>query len=244
MVMTVSGKRPEYLAQTLESWDWAVKQREPRSLTAFLEPGANRFECANLLAHHGWEVKGNSEVLQVLTNTYKALDWGSKQPGFTVLAEEDVLVSSDTVSFYELGAGVADAGGYAGVVTYSPWRQKGQAVDGMYLTSTYFCPLGWGCWPSFWERSVRPDWFDVFRGPAPRVAEGWDFGMTRQIRRHGWKFVHPLESRGNHIGEFGENMRPESFPASQAASFVRLRKPPLYEYLESLPELEVWPQYG
>lgn len=234
VVTTVSADRPEYLERTLTSW--AGTRRQGWRFAFAVEPGRYVDRCASLLDDWcrddpGAVVLRNSRRLGVLTNPHRALDWAFGDAGapFAVLAEEDVLVSTDVLEFFTELRHRHEHDEQVLTVCASALGQPDGPADAYGVRET-FCPLVWGTWADRWSGLFGPRWFTAAAGPAPGVQEGWDWGVNRLLVETGRHCLYPLASRSQHIGEHGQHMRPEDFRASQAASYVHKRALTSYVY--------------
>jgi len=231
VVMTVSADRPSYLAQTLSSWLQA-RDRKRWVFCFVLEPGEHFTECEELI--QTWRsisgvsesyISYNPQRRGVADNTYTAFHWGFLLSPFVVLAEEDVLVSTDVLEFFTAVSEQHEDSTALGVCAFS---RAGDGLSGEYEARLDFSPLVWGTWRDRWTDVIDPRWHDAIIGPAPGVETGWDWGMRRIMAAVDRPFLAPVQSRSQHIGEHGVHMLPADFPASQSPSFVQQRRPVLY----------------
>jgi hypothetical protein len=230
VVMTVSSyeHRLAYLRATLASW-LHVRDLDKWSFSFFVEPG--EFQEDTLLAINRWIAESeltdtvvvcNEGRLGVLGNPWYALDSSFKAGAdFTVLVEEDIIVSSGLLEYMsEAHMTYRDELDVLGVCASSFHEQGDPSV--MY-TAADFCPLVWGTWRDRWYKFLRDTWDKDYSTGNPDGSEaGWDWNIRRRILpRFGMTFVHPQVSRALHIGEFGIHMRPEDFRASQSTNFMQ-----------------------
>lgn len=231
IVMTVSGDRPEYLAQTLQSWR-CVRGLSDWSFRFCVEPGSQVEACLDQVQAWLAFFSGSSSLLcntvrlGALRNSHQALRWGfDRGASFVVLAEEDAPVSADVVEFFVTLRDRYQADlDVLGVCAFSRLLSEDATAYGVQD----FSPLVWGTWADRWYDVLNPRWFDAARGPAPGVEEGWDWGVRRVVEETSQYFLAPLQSRSQHIGEYGVHMRPAEFATSQAPSFVMDHPPTDY----------------
>lgn len=218
--------RPEYLAETIGSWnqvsnilDWDVSYLlEPSSAQEKMIEKFNGLECKSMLG------VVNDHRLGVLRNPYAAMssvfDAGND---FAVLAEDDIIVSSDILEYFEWASVYYENNPeILGVLAFSR-LPEGYSEDANVVWKTeVFCPLVWGTWKDRWENLIKPNWdLDYSSGNPDGSEAGWDWNMLRLAVNNKMKFVFPEYSRSNHIGRFGGVHTSEfSFPDSQAATFT------------------------
>lgn len=230
IVMTVSAyeHRLPYLRATLASW-LHVRELEHWSFAFFVEPGGNQYDTINAI--DGWisdsglsdvDVIRHKERLGVLLNPWYALN-SSFYAGaeFTVLVEEDIIVSSGLLEYMKHAEGLYwDDSSVLGVCASSFHEDGDSSVT--YLAAD-FCPLVWGTWRDRWVDVLCDTWDKDYSTGNPDGSEsGWDWNIRRRILPSlGMTFAHPQVSRALHIGEHGIHMRPEDFRASQAPNFMQ-----------------------
>jgi GNT-I family len=203
-VLTVAftvTNRPGYLAQVLESWS-RVRDIGDAHLIFRCEPGCPETvalcEAVDFAPH---TVTVNPRRLGVLANPWHALDDGFKRGDFTVLAEDDLIVSFDVLEYFTWCAQrYRDDPEVLAVTTYQREAQPGRYAavrpvnweldDGWHFWV-------WGTWADRWAR-LRPDWDFTY------AHKGWDW----RIRDHwvlgqGLKIMAPAMSRSQHIGRDG-----------------------------------------
>lgn len=225
--MTVSGDRPGYLAETLDSWS-AVRGLSAWPFRFVVEPGAELARCRAVIeafsrrrVARAVEVEVNAERRGVRANPHHALSSAFRTgAGFVVLCEEDIVVADDVL---ECLLAVPDDPGVLAACAFSD-RPAPQPTD--VLADTGFSAWVWGTWADRWERHLRDDWFEAARAPWDGAGAGWDFGVERIAAAAGLRFVGPLASRSDNIGrDGGVHALPEEFEASRAATFVAHREP-------------------
>jgi hypothetical protein len=227
ITMTVSGNRPGYLAETLDSWS-AVRGLSAWDVRFVVEPGPELARCEAVLEEfsrrrvaRSVEVEVNPERRGVRANPHHALSAAfGTGAGFVVLGEEDIVVADDVL---ECLVAVPDEPDVLAACAFSD-RPAPQPTDA--LADTGFCAWVWGTWASRWTGCLRDDWFEAARAPWDGAGAGWDFGVERIAAAHGMRFVGPLASRSDNIGrDGGVHALPEEFEESRAATFVAHRDP-------------------
>ncbi|MFC5062694.1 hypothetical protein [Actinomycetospora atypica] len=225
--MTVSGDRPGYLAETLDSWA-AVRGLSDWPFHLVVEPGDELARCRDVIEEfvrrgvaRSVEIEVNDERRGVRANPHHALSsaFGSGA-GFVVLCEEDIVVADDVL---ELFAAAPDDPALLAVCAFSS-RPAPQPED--VLADGDFCAWVWGTWADRWHDLLDPSWFEAARAPYDGAKAGWDFGVERIAAAAGKRFLAPLASRSDNIGaEGGVHALPEEFEESRAATFVAHREP-------------------
>ncbi len=218
--------RPRYFETVLYTWaqvrgfhDW-----QPQ---VFLEPSEHAARM-NTLAHlTGITVSHNPHRLGVLTNPWHALDTAFRDGAdFVVLAEDDLLPSTDVLEFFTWAAHTLP-GDVLAVCAASLAPAATAAQDHDITLSGTFCSQLWGTWADRWTGVLRETWdHDYSSGGADE--SGWDWNIYRRLVP-GRRVAHPVASRVTHIGRFGGTHTTEaSFPASQLPTYVQHRPPGVY----------------
>jgi len=228
--------RPGYLRESIDSWnqcdgilDWdAWFLLEPSDMKDQMLAEFKNLEAAS--------VNGvvNDHRLGVLRNPYFALkssfDAGSE---FTVLAEDDIVVSSDTLRYFEWAMKEYEEDeSVLAVLAFSRNPVHINPASRASVSRTkVFCPLVWGTWHDRWRDYVKPNWdLDYSSGNPDGSEAGWDWNMMRVAVRAGKDFIYPAWSRSNHIGMYGgTHTSAESFPESQAPTFEQFRSQGTYK---------------
>jgi hypothetical protein len=234
LVMTVSGERPGYLAETLASW------RRARGVDGWrrgflLEPGTRADECRAAIAAQAPDaaVVTNPERRGVLANPHAALSWAfdDLDAGFAVLAEEDIVVGDDVLELFDACAGAFAADDSVLAVCAFSDRLAPQPADA--VGSGPFSPWVWGTWADRWHDTLRPEWFRAARSSEPGAGQGFDFGIERMLATSGRRVVVPRASRSDNIGEFGGvHALPGEFAVSRASTFAAHREPVRFSEVE------------
>lgn len=227
IAMTVSGNRPGYLAETLDSWS-RVRGLRGRFFRFVVEPGSELGRCRTVIEEfsrrrlvRAVEVEVNAERRGVRANPHHALSTAfALGAGFVVLCEEDIVVGDDVLECLDA---VPDDPDVLAACAFSP-RPAPQPVD--VLADGEFSAWVWGTWADRWYDLLEPRWFEAARAPWDGAGAGWDFGVERIAAATGMRFVGPLASRSDNIGrEGGVHALPEDFEASRAPTFLPHRAP-------------------
>jgi hypothetical protein len=201
IAFTVSGLREKYLRQALASWgrargigDWHLlfclePCRRVFPVTEFTQWVSRAFASA--------EVHVNSEWLRCAGNTRQAMSMAfARGAGFAILAEEDVLVSTDVLEYFSWARDAyADDRQVLTVCAHAKQAEGGGAETDV-VRSGWFNPVIWGTWRDRWHDSVGPGW-----GLLGGALESWDANLRRQIVEAGQVSIFPVRSRSLHIGE-------------------------------------------
>jgi hypothetical protein len=199
VAFTVSCLREKYLRQALDSWA-RVRGIQDAHLLFCLEPRPPRspFPVAEFKeflrrSFASTQVAVNQTRLGCFANTKSTLDLafagGSE---FAVLAEEDLLVSTDVLEYFTWAQRFKNDPQVQAVCAHS-FETSGQPHQ--VVRADWFSPLVWGTWPDRWRSFIRPGW-----GGIPSNPEAWDANMRFLVRNHSQLSVFPAWSRSQHIG--------------------------------------------
>jgi hypothetical protein len=227
ITMTVSGDRPGYLAETLDSWS-AVRGLSAWPFRFVVEPGGELARCREVIEEFSRrgvarevEVEVNPERRGVRANPHHALSAAfATGPGFVVVCEEDIVVGDDVLELFDA---VTDDPEVLAVCAFSPLSAPQPAE---VLADGGFSAWVWGTWADRWHDLLDPRWFEAARAPWDGAGAGFDFGIERIAAATGLRFLAPLASRSDNIGrDGGVHALPEDFEASRAPTFVPHRDP-------------------
>ena len=200
IAFTVSGLRQKYLREALDSWSQARGIGDWHLLFA-LEPCRVNFPIAEFTqwAHRSFasaEVVVADTRLGCLRNTRRAMSLAfAAGAEFAVLAEEDLLVSTDVLEYFGHCRDTYSAQENVTVVCgHSLRAETGGPAD--VVRSSWFNPLVWGTWKDRWEGFIDPSW-----GPFQGNMESWDNNLRVQVSSAGREAVFPVQSRSLHIGQ-------------------------------------------
>ena len=205
-IVLTAYNRPEYLAETLASWK-NVRGIEARNIDIFLEPSPVKYEMERVAWDSGLNVVIHHNPVKhgVLHNPWEALEWSFTNQlfpaDFTILAEEDVVVSSDVLEYFDLACSMYGPEGALGVCSYT--ANLGDDMFHVKLAES-FEVLTWGTWSESWFSHIRDTWDHDYstNSGTPGQNAGWDHNLNR-LSRTVKPFVHPDVSRCKHIGRNG-----------------------------------------
>lgn len=226
--------RPDYLAQTLESWArvrglgrWHIVFRvEPSDVQDEILSLIDAFEQKADLA--SIETILNPERYGVLHHPWVGFEDLFGHFDFVARTEDDLLVATDILEYLEWASEHfqfdADV---AAVLGYASGEAGASAAD--VVVEQWFSPLVWGTWRHRWVDVIRDTWdhdYSTFNG-TPGNQAGWDWNLnTRVLPSLGLLCAHPAVSRSNHIGVHGVHGTAENFRITP--SFVADQPPVLY----------------
>lgn len=229
-VVVTAYRRPVYLRQVLDSWSRARGVDRVR-FTFHVEPSDRKVQVLDAIKRSGLanvEVVANRERLGVLTNPWSALDQAFQRgAGFAVLAEDDLLVSTDVVEFLEWAAAEFEQDRETLVV--SAHSTLGGIPTGDVVKDQAFAGQVWGTWADRWTSALSPTWDHDYSTGVNGEQAGWDWNIgLRVIPAAGAAQVRPVVSRSQHIGRLdGAHMVPEQFDQSVVPSWWQQVDEPL-----------------
>jgi GNT-I family len=201
IAFTVSGHRQKYLRQSLDSWSRA-RGIDSWHLLFCLEPCRPHFPVAEFTqwvrgAFASTQVQVNDRWLRCAGNTRQAMSMAfASGAAFTVLAEEDVVVSTDVLEYLSWARDIYQADKEVLTVCAHAKQAEGGGSDADVVRSSWFNPVIWGTWADRWRESVAPGW-----GLLEGSLESWDANLRRQVVTAGKVSIFPVRSRALHIGE-------------------------------------------
>src|SRR5581483_10835591 len=161
VAFTCSGQRERYLRETLESWR-QVRGIDEWSLVFSFEPCEQVFPIG---AFYEWVTNAFSDAHVLVNrtrqgcarNTHQAMVSAFSQGAqFTVLAEEDIQVSTDVLEYFTWAAGKYEGAGLATVCSHVKASDGGRPDQ--VTRASWFSPLVWGTWAHTWREFVAPTW--------------------------------------------------------------------------------------
>jgi len=170
----------------------------------------------------------NPRRLGVLANPWHALEDAFKLSEFAVLAEDDLIVSHDVLSYFTWCASrYQDNPAVLAVTTHQHDAQPGgvPAVMPMDWTADNGWHFWvWGTWRDRWAR-LRSDWDFTY------AHKGWDWRIRDHwVLTEGLKIMGPAMSRSQHIGRDGGTHASEAeFKALLSRCFYAGRSPKTYQ---------------
>lgn len=262
-IVVTAWRRPRYLAEVLDSWSRARGISEIRTFTVALgwadEATFARqvevIDAAKRALGCPVRIKPDSSAARAARGMGRAIGEAISarfaDPGteFTVAAEEDITVSSDTLEYFQWAASefkddpsvlIACAHTPAGNGWDEPGaglREDPDADPEVVRLIPRFSPWVWGTWRDRWERTLRPRW-DWACDSGDAMTSGYDWQIAaRIIPQGGYVCAVPLASRSQNIGrDGGWAADPAQFAATQAASYRDHREPCSYRLVtEAVP---------
>lgn len=230
VIAFTATNRPDYLRQTLDSWR-RVRGIDQAYLTFKCEPGCPEVEeiCRAVDFGGALTVEVNPEAYGPLTNPWHAMEAGWNRArlygglDFVIIAEDDTIVSSDVLEFFDWAADKYKHD--SGVITVGAHQHD--ALGDFYdvVRMRKFHSWIWGTWLDRWC-VLRDDWDHDYR------HRGWDHRITDYwLNERGFVNIGPAMSRSQDIGMHGGvHSLPSDFPNAVSSCFT-LDIPP-QEYRE------------
>lgn len=211
--------RPQYWAPVVKSWSqvdltgWDVFLR--------LEPsdeGTQEHMTQLFIEFLGDEhtIIVNPERLGVLLHPWVAFETLFLAGyDFVVRAEDDLVVSSDVLQFFEQASEIF--AGDDSVATVHAFNETGSDDLHRIDVDSEFNPWVWGTWADRWREYIGPTWdrdYSTFNG-YPGNQSGWDWNLdTRVLPRLGKQVAVVAQSRVQNIGEWGVHGTPDNLPVA------------------------------
>ncbi len=229
VVVFTAYNRPDYMRQTLDSWvaargvsatvlDFHVDDPNAPS-SAPVRDMCSAVDFGRPVSHP------NNGFFGVQRNPHEALKCGFASfpvqgPGdFVILAEDDMLVSTDILEYFRWCSRRFHGDDRALCVSACQWRRRAGSLAAVYPYSMSPGPYlwVWGTWRDRWESLLAPDWTFNYE------HEGWDWRIYRHwVQDQGYRVVTPAVSRCQHIGQYGgTHMNPSEHVSVQSDCFVR-----------------------
>lgn len=227
--------RIDYLKETIDSWnnvrglrEWKAHfYIEPSPVQVLVTNECNRLNTATI-------THVNTYRQGVLVNPWNALnDRFEDGCDFVVLAEDDVVVSSDALEYLIWASEHYQDDEQALVVNL--FSQIGSSSERTITRDGKFSPLVWGVWKDRWETHLRDSWDKNYSSGNPDGSEaGWDWNINRILAKEQLDVIKPLQSRSDHIGKYaGTHMTPDLFDSSRGEDFKLARGRQIYVEVQS-----------
>lgn len=221
MILTfTANNRPREWGITLDSWSFVRGIGDIR-IQVCVEP--NDDTVINMCeANYMFEdVYLNGEQKGAWGNPKYALEQAfATGEDFVVLGEDDVVVSTDILEFFDhCSRTYADDPTIMAVCAWSRAASNRFA----YLYRGQFASTIWGTWRDKWEKLMHQQWTEE--------SPGWDFNMQELLKVYSMQCIRPEVSRSQHIGKNGTFSSELSYPDSVSQSFRREIEP-IKEYRE------------
>lgn len=201
VIVFTAFNRPDYLAETLESWSRA-RGISNTLLDFHMEPGSTDVhEVCEEVDFAETSLHVNPTRLGIQRNPFNALNCGftwqeSPSPSdFVILAEDDFVVSTDTLEWFAWAREEFYADENVLLVSSNQYEeQSGGLAQSLFIP--WFPGWVWGTWRDRWQ-SIAADWTFEYE------HRGWDWRLTDHFCGEMNKVcVVPAISRSQHIGEF------------------------------------------
>ena len=254
-IVCTALRRPDYLRETLASWQATRGIQDAHSFTLALGYDENQFMPV-LSAYDRFRqsaglgkrarVKMDSAAARASRGMHRAIAeagnhvFADPAVEFAIFGEEDVIVSTDVLEYFawarEKFAGdeqvlcvLAHSVGGSGWDVHEPAQDADADQEAVRLLP-YMNAWGWGTWRDRWANILVRSWDWNCDSGGP-LDSGWDWNLAvRVIPQGGFASVVPDASRSQNIGrEGGWASNPESFAFSQAQSFRSDRDPVRYK---------------
>jgi hypothetical protein len=223
--------RPEYLAQTLACW---TQVRGLTSLHISLDDSFAHEDEYQTALDMTADFEGRGIELQitrhdhrkgVLRHPYDLLAYEFSRPGtdFVVLAEEDVLPSTDVIEYMTW---CRDNFLNQSVLAACAFTKEAGPTDEVVLLDR-FSVLMWGTWKDRWQKHLRPTWDLDYSSGVDGGPSGWDWNITLRVMKNANMLcAHPRASRSQHIGQYGgAHMQPHQHEEHLSPSYEWKRPP-------------------
>ncbi len=227
-LVIMANNRPKYFHEVANYWT-KVRGLERWSAYVSLEPSDRLESMHSIATSSAFPVHVNPARYGVLHHPWEIMDQMILGSGadFTVIAEDDVLVSDDILEYF---AWVAErfADEHVLAVSAASFYETVAPHDlNRVVVHDGFTPMCWGTWDDRWSRVLRDTWDHNYSSGTPEAPQaGWDWNIDlRIIPQGGWQIVSPVASRADHIGFFGTHTSALSFPGSRSATFLQHRDP-------------------
>jgi hypothetical protein len=215
--------RVSYLSETLNQWK-NVRGIEDYTMYFRVDPSEITERVIDEINNFSSSVKSNVKIILNLekqgcaSNTWNGFNQLFNEYDFVILAEDDILPSTDLLEYFSFlqrkyrdDESVAVISANYEFEGYSPYSVS--KVD-------IFRGQIWGTWKDRWEKYIKDTWdFDYSTG-VDDGPSGWDWNLTlRVLPQNNLKTVVPHSSRSQHIGVNGLHCGPEMFDSTQMKSF-------------------------
>lgn len=227
-LVLMANDRPEYFGDVADCWS-GVRGLDQWQPYVSLEPTRRLDAMYGIAAAHGLAVHVNSARYGVLHHPWEIMDRMMLGSGadFTVIAEDDVLVSDDILEYFAWAA-KRFADEHVLAVCASSFTENAEPGDfNRAVSHSHFSPMCWGTWDDRWGSVLRDTWdHDYSSGTAAGPQSGWDWNLNLRVIPPGqWQVVSPVASRTDHIGAVGTHTTALSFLESRSATFLQHRDP-------------------
>jgi hypothetical protein len=191
------NNRPEYLVESLISWS-KVRGIGNVRLEFHCEPDDDCIDICRSVAFADSQLYVNMEQLGSQRNTYVALDTAHQLADYVILAEDDMIVSTDILELHAWAA--AEYKDDERTLALVAGRgQEAASSDPAAIVPDWRIGWCWGSWSDRWAY-IGPDW-DLTWLPGGHFAREWDTRISNYwCREQGHRTLIPALSRVQHIG--------------------------------------------
>ena len=198
VVTFTTSTRLDYAARTLASWR-NVRGVGDALLVFSCEPCQPMVDLVAAVDFAETLIEVNERTLGNESNSRRALAMGfacvAEEPdAFVIQAEDDVLVTQDTLEYLAWAAGAYAAD--ESVLTISGFQNAVRGGPAGVFRRQWFAACVWGMWRRSWD-VVKDSWP---MGPTPH---SWDWYLCEEMKRTGTVAIEPCVTRGQHIGVTG-----------------------------------------
>lgn len=220
--------RPNFLNESLDSWE-KTNLNLVTSVQFYIEPTEKLAEIHAVI--DGFEKNCpvpvirhvNKEKLGCSRNTWGVFEnlFDKQLATAVILAEDDFLVSSDLLDFFEAARFQAQPKTLAICA-----KNVGPSADENPATFTYdndFSGNIWMTWADKWRAFLKEGWdMDYSSGILDGTSSGFDWNIgLRVMPKNGLRCLVPTASRSWHIGVQGCHTTPEGYNETVTWNFVR-----------------------
>ncbi len=209
--------RPEYLKDTLDSW-LNVRSLEDKTIIFKVEPTDSLSENLKIInsfcnnTHAYTKVIVNESRAGVGVNQAQCLDLAFNEHDLDaiVMAEDDIIVSSDILEYFEHCFSEYEDTNILTVCAHRYTNHFGK--DDVVFKEQSFDPWIWGTWKSKWKKFLESDWdLEKFELNG-NIVGGFDYHIVyRILPKNNLVSIFPDTTRSKHIGMTGTYARPESY---------------------------------
>jgi len=219
--------RPQYLRETLASWQ-RTNLALVTSIHFFIEPTEKLDECKGVIDAFARSIEVpvikhlNAAKMGVLRNPWELFEnlFKYQLADFVILAEDDFLVSSDALDFFDRMQANRDPQTLA---VCAKWVGEGANLDpGGWHRTNEFTGNIWGTWADKWKSYLRDTWdFDYSTADESGAGGGWDWNIGLRVApQNHLHFMVPTASRSKHIGVTGVHCTEEVFKDTVVHNFL------------------------
>lgn len=229
IVMTVC-QRPYYLKPVLDGWE-KVRGVRDWPFIFMVEPTPTRDAMLRIIEefdHPNKIVIQNPVRLGVLSNPHAGLNnaFYMYDSDFVVLAEEDLLPSTNALEYFEFGSN--QCRGMPSVLAVCA-QGEGDQPDQLEFKASFKVWL-WGTWKDRWENLLSDTW-DHNYSSGDQMTSGWDWNIElRIIPQYHLMCLFPKASLVDNLGKWGgAHAIADEYDATRPIGFVQEIDPISFE---------------